>query len=141
MNNMYRPTPFFISRVVMTALIFFLYPFMVTMTVIWWLGLPLLSVGFFVSWWLTMTLVAFVGSALGLSLGALFPNPFTAVNMNTVIIIFFTFGAGFYANTSSTANFLVRIISWVSPLKYGCEMLFRQLLIGKPTQYTDQVLA
>jgi hypothetical protein len=140
MNNMYRPWPYFIMRVIMSAFTFLIYPFSITMTIIWFLGIPTLTFSYFIGFWLTMTLIALVGSALGLTVGALFPNPFTALNVNQMIIIIFTFGGGLYVNTGAGANILVRVISWISPLKYGCEMLLRKFLEGKPEIWVDHVL-
>lgn len=136
-NNMYRPTPFFIARVLISALTFLLYPFMLTMTVIWFLGMPLLDFQSWCVFWGILSLVAFVGSALGLSIGAMLPNAFSALNVNQSVVIIFSFGAGLYSNTGTSANILVKFISWISPLHYSTELLLRQMLKDKNEEFSD----
>jgi hypothetical protein len=54
-----------------------------------------------------------------------------------MVIIIFSFGAGMYANTGTSANFLVKFISWVSPLHYSCELLLRLLFEGKNEEFVE----
>jgi hypothetical protein len=54
-----------------------------------------------------------------------------------MIIILFSFGAGMYANTGKSANILVKLMSWLSPLHYSCELLLRRLFDGKNKEFTD----
>jgi ABC-type multidrug transport system permease subunit len=136
-NSMYSPTPFFFARVLISAVTFVLYPIMVTLTVIWFLGMPTVGITGFLHFLGILSLMAFVGSALGFSLGAIFPNAFSALNVNQMVIIIFSFGAGMYANTGTSANFLVKFISWVSPLHYSCELLLRLLFEGKNEEFVE----
>ena len=85
LSNMYRPTPFFLSRVFVSALTFFMYPLSISLTVLWFLGLAEITLSFFVRWWVSMTLFAFAGSAMGLTLGALFPNGVEAISVNLML--------------------------------------------------------
>ena len=85
LSNMYRPTPFFLSRVFVSALTFFMYPLSISLTVLWFLGLGEITLSFFVRWWVSMTLFAFAGSAMGLTLGALFPNGVEAISVNLML--------------------------------------------------------
>lgn len=110
---------------------FILYPFTVTMTVYWCLGMPDMGFLGFLAFWGILMLTALVGSVLGLAIGAIFPNPFTAVQVNTMIFIMISFGGGIYVNTGSSANFFVLILSWTSPLHYSVELLMRRMLEGK----------
>jgi hypothetical protein len=70
---------------------------------------------------------SFLGSALEFSLGAIFPIAFSALNVNQIVKFIFSFGAGMYANTGKSTNFLAIFLSWVSPLYYSCELLLRLL--------------
>ena len=81
-NNMYSPIPFFAARIILATITFVVYPCMMTMTIIWFLGLPVLGFGGFFSFLLILLLTGFVGCAMGLTIGALFPDPFTAINVN-----------------------------------------------------------
>lgn len=139
-NNMYRPTPFYIARIIASITLFILYPLTVTMTVIWCLGLPVMGFAGWVSFWCILMLTAFVGSVLGLAIGAVFPNPFTALNVNTMVFIMISFGGGIYVNTGSGANFLVKFISWISPLHYSVELLMRRMFEGKNEEFTEYAL-
>jgi hypothetical protein len=79
---MYDPTPFFFARIFISAFTFVLYPVMVTLTVFWFLGMPIMGINGFLQLLGILSLIAFVGSALGISIGAIFPNPFAALNVN-----------------------------------------------------------
>lgn len=129
-NDMYKPLPFYIARVLMSIVTYMLYPFAVTMTVVWFLGLPQLGIVSFLSFWGILLLLALIGSAMGLTVGAVIPSPISALVINQSVILIFSFGAGLYANTGTSANILVKLISWLSPLHYGCELLLRLLLKG-----------
>lgn len=126
-NHMYKPTPFFFARVLISTMTFVLYPLMVTMTVFWFLGMPVVGLHGWLTFWGILSLTALVGSALGFTLGAMFPTGFAALDVNQTLIILFSFGAGLYANTGTSANILVRLISWISPLHYSTELLLRRL--------------
>jgi hypothetical protein len=45
-------------------------------------------------------------------------------------IILFNMGAGFLANAGNNSNKVILFLSWISPLHYSCEMLFRRILNG-----------
>lgn len=45
-----------------------------------------------------------------------------------------------YANTGTSANIIVKLMSWLSPLHYSCELLLRRLFEGKNKEFTDKVL-
>lgn len=51
-------------------------------------------------------------------------------------------GAGFLANAGNNSNKVVLFLSWISPLHYSCEMLFRRILDGYklPLNYNTQDL-
>ena len=45
-------------------------------------------------------------------------------------VIVFVFGSGIIANMN-TNNFLLKFFGWISPFRYGTEMMFHTLLSGK----------
>jgi hypothetical protein len=134
---MYGVLSYFLIRVMISLLTYCLYPVTVTICVVWFLGLPSLTINFILLLYLKMALIGYVGCALGLSIGALFPTGTSAISINTLVLLVFSFGAGMYANTSSAANFVVKALSFVSPLKYGGELILRSLLSEKPEEFTD----
>lgn len=58
-------------------------------------------------------------------------NEVSATQLNTLFIIMFSFGAGFYANTGEDQNFVVQFITYISPLRFTTELLMRRVLAGK----------
>ena len=79
---MYKPLPFYIARIFMSILTYMLYPFAVTMTCIWFLGIPQLGVVTFLSFWGILLLLALIGSAMGLAVGTVIPSPISALVIN-----------------------------------------------------------
>lgn len=49
-------------------------------------------------------------------------------------------GAGFLANASNNANYLVLFLSYVSPLHYSGELLLRRILAGRNEDINQQIL-
>lgn len=137
---MYRPLPFYAARVLTSILTYMVYPFTVTLTVVWSLGMPQVTGSIVMSFGGVLLLMALVGSAMGLSMGALVPNAMSALLINQSIILIFSFGAGLYANTSTSGNPLVRFISWISPLNYGCELLLGILFDGKDKVFIETTM-
>lgn len=135
-SNMYDPTPYWFART-LTSMIQFcsVYPLTVTLSVIWFIGLSKISFVGFLQFWAILQLISMVGLILGLSVGAAFPNSIVALNYNTFMFIVFSFGSGLYANTATSSNFLVKLASWLSPLKYACESMLRFLLQDKDESF------
>jgi len=137
---MYSPTPFFLAKVISSIMIFMIYPFTLSLTVIWFLGLPVIGIEGFCTFWLILLLQALVGMAMGITMGAIIPNIMEALNANLAIIMILSFGGGFYANTGTGASLLVQLISWVSPIKYSTELLLRRFFQGKPEELFADVI-
>ena len=55
-----------------------------------------------------------------------------------LIVTFFTFGSGCFANTGAKANPVVTFSSWISPMKRSTEILMRVVLKGRLGE--DQIL-
>lgn len=93
----------------------------------------------FLSWWFDLSLVAFVGSAFGMMLGCLLTDGSNAILVNSGCIMLFTLGGGLFANINS--SFVAEFLGWVSPLKYGSELILRRLLDGQNLDASDEVLS
>jgi len=89
MNNMYRPVPFFFAKLITSCLSFLAYPFTVSLTAIWFIGMP--EVTFVEYWWfvLPLFLTAAIGLVTGLSIGAFFAHADLALNINTYVLMMF----------------------------------------------------
>ena len=127
-NNMYDASAYFLAKLIASILTFFIYPLLCTTFTIWFFGLQVLTFGTFCSWWLDLTLVAFVGSAFGMMLGCIMTDGVSAILVNNVCVILFTLGGGLFTNVNT--GFYAKFLGWVSPLKYGSELILRRLLDG-----------
>ena len=57
-----------------------------------------------------------------------------AILIANLAIIMFNFGAGCFANIGGDANFTITFLSWISPMHYGVEIIFRRVTDGIPYQ-------
>ena len=89
-------------------------------------------------WMMILVVTAFAGSYWGFMFGTFMKNEVAAVQLNLLFLILFSFGGGFYANTGDGQNIFVKIISYISPMRYTSEMLMSRILDGKMGK--DQVL-
>ena len=119
-----------------TATMFILYPIVVTLTSFFFFKVDGDQVQVF-DWMLVLTLTAIAGGFWGFTFGTFIKNEVTATQLNTLSIIFFSFGAGVYANTGEGMSLPVEMITYISPLRYATEMLFR--IIGAEKEAADQV--
>lgn len=52
----------------------------------------------------------------------------SAILVNNVCVILFTLGGGLFTNVNT--GFFAKFLGWISPLKYGSELILRRLLDG-----------
>lgn len=81
----------------------------------------------------------YVGSALimgicGATFGFMF-GTFSKRYESTMELLRFccmvlNFGAGLFASVGKSASYTVRFLSWISPQRYGCELILRAMLNG-----------
>ena len=76
-------------------------------------------------------MTAFCGSAFGMMLGCYFTNEITAMLVNELLIILISMGSGMLVNTGSSASFVIKFITWISPIHYSCDLLMYRLLDGR----------
>ena len=129
---MYTTTSYYMALSTATVLMFILYPIVVTITSFYFFGLDSSSFGDMLAWMAILMLTAIAGGFWGFSFGTFMKNEVVATQLNMLFLIMYCFGAGFYANTGSGMNFVVRFISWISPMRYCTELLVSFVLAGKP---------
>lgn len=129
---MYGTTAYYMSMITSTVTLFILYPIVVTVSSFYFFQFDEHSFGAMMDWMFILTLTAFAGGFWGFTFGTLMKNEVAATQLNTLFLIMFSFGAGFYANTGSSANFVVKFISYISPMRYSTELLMSRVVAGKP---------
>ena len=71
-NNMYGASSYYFARTLVSMMNYFFYPFLLTLCMIWFIGLPVLNFTVVVGWCLDLLLLCLVGCAVGLTLGCIF---------------------------------------------------------------------
>lgn len=74
---------------------------------------------------------ATAGFSFGMMLGTIIDDENSAVSTNLLFGMLFSLGGGMYANTGESSNLLIKLIGWVSPMRYSSELLLRRILIEK----------
>jgi len=121
---MYKSSSYYIATVISSMISFLCYPLIVSLVSFWMFGIDNHGITGFAYWTLSLLLTATCGFSFGMMLGTIFSDQNTAINANLLFGILFSFGGGMYANTGENANLLIKAISYVSPIKYGTELLF-----------------
>lgn len=130
-NNMYSISAYYLAQATSSLMFCWFYPFITAMTSFWFFGLDDENIGAFFAWSLSLSLVAYSGVYLGLAFGSQFNDVVSAVTTMTVVINILNFGAGIYVNLG-TANWFVKGITVISPMRYATELLYRRALTGEP---------
>ena len=131
-NRMYGVNAYYLSMVTTTVTLFITYPIVVTLTSFWFFEFDEHGFGAMMDFMLIMILTAFAGGFWGFTFGSLMKNEVSATQLNMLFLIMFSFGGGFYANTGSGQNIAVRLISYISPMRYSTELLMSRVVAGKP---------
>lgn len=133
-NNMYNVTASYFARVAVSICTFFFYPFLLTLFSIWFYSLPYMGIKGFCEYWGILTIMAFVGSSFGMTMGCIVPDSTKAMGIAQLFVMMFNMGAGFLQNTSNGANPAIRFLSWVSPMHYACELMLGRILAGRDNE-------
>lgn len=128
---MYTTTAYYLSMCTTTFFVFILYPIVVTITSFYFFDIDDNSFGALMDWMLILTITAIAGGLWGFAFGTFMDNEVSATNLNTLFMMLFSFGAGFYANTGSGSTWFVKAISYVSPMRYTTQLLFERVIAGK----------
>lgn len=128
---MYKVTPYFLAMNCVSLLSFWFYPVIVTVCTFYGFGMPVTTFTALFGWMGALTLVSFCGSAFGMMWGCILTNEITALLLNQLCVVLFNMGSGMMVNTGSSSNFVIKALSWISPLHYCVELLMYRLLDGK----------
>ena len=131
-NRMYTPTAYYLAHVSASFFIFLLYPMFTALISYWFFGFePATWSGLF-DWMFCLTLPAIVGQLWGFSFGSFFENSMTAFQVNIIFVLMFNLGAGHTTNLGGGSNYFATLISTISPVRYGTEMLMYRILGETP---------
>jgi hypothetical protein len=61
-------------------------------------------------------------------MGTLMNDPNTVATVITSLMFLFGMGGGILAHIGPGTNFLIRFLSWISPFRYGTELILRCIL-------------
>ena len=128
---MYAATPYYLALATSSVLTFVLYPIVASFTSFYFFGLEESSVESLLTWMAILMLCAISGAFWGYALGTFVEADSTATSANMLSIMFFCYGAGIYVNMATGANAVVRTLSYISPIRYSCELLLRRVVAGK----------
>ena len=71
--------------------------------------------------------MSLAGGVHGVMLSIIIPNEMEAINVAGFINLVFCLSAGCFVNVGADSSWFVRALARISPLRYGNELLFRQL--------------
>lgn len=129
-NRTYSASAYYLASSLASLLIFFLYPCFTALISYWYLGFEDMSWTGLFRWMVPLAMPAFAGSLWGFTFGTFFTNTANCLQWNMVFIMLFNLGAGHTTNLG-TANYFAKFISTVSPVRYGTELLMKQIVKGK----------
>ena len=128
---MYSTTAYYLSNATSIITLFIAYPICVTLSSFFFYRLDESSIGAMFDWMYVLLLTAFAGGFWGFMFGSIMKSEVMATQLNMLALIVFSFGGGFYANTGDGQNYIVQLISYVSPIRYSTELLLRRVVAGK----------
>lgn len=73
----------------------------------------------------SLLFIALSGSFFGIAIGAFTDSQGIAILVVNLFVNLFNFGAGCLSNTGTGANPVIKFLSWVSPVHYGVEIVFK----------------
>jgi len=137
---MYSPTAYFLASTLTAFLLVWFYPIVVAVVSFWFFDFADHSFLAMVYYALALSANCYAGCYFGLIFGIMCRDPIMAQNLLNAAITILNFGAGLLANTGSGANWLIKFISWISPVRYGAELVMRRVLAGEPSWFADTAL-
>ena len=137
-NRMYGTTSYYFAACTASVITFCLYPIISSCVSFPYFGFEASSFTDLLHWVFIMSLIGLAGSFWGFMIGSFAKNEVTAVQINLVCAYIFSFGGGFYANTGDNQNTLVRVLTYISPVRFSTELLMRRVLAERPE--ADMVL-
>ena len=75
--------------------------------------------------------IGICGATFGFMFGTFSKHYESTMELLRFTCMILNFGAGLFASVGPRAgNYMVRLLSWVSPQRYGCELLMRAMMQG-----------
>ena len=134
---MYTVHAFYISLICQILTFAWIYPAVLTCCSFYAFGLEYDTPEDLFTYMLIHFLMHLGGISFGLFCGTLTENEQGALLIGNTSIILFNFGSGIMANTGGDVNPIIKFLSWVSPMHYGTELLFKEVTKGR---IAEQVL-
>lgn len=122
---MYTVHSYFWAKVMQCVTAVWFYPVLVTIFSFYCFGLEAHSFADMLTYMAALTCIAFTGSFFGLAVGTFTNDEMAAILIGNLFVTLFNFGAGCLSNTGDDANPVIKFLSWVSPMHYGVEIIFK----------------
>ena len=137
---MYSPTAYYLAQCLTAVLLIWFYPIVVAIVSFYFLQLADSTFLAMIYYAFALSFVCYVGCFFGLTFGIFCRDPIMAQQLLNAAITILNFGAGALANTGQGANPIIRFISWISPVRYGSEIVFRRIIAGEPAWFQTRAL-
>ena len=131
---MYTVHAYYLAVVCQALSVVLIYPCCVTLFSFYFFDLEYHSAADLFTYMASLLCIALTGSFTGLAIGTLTDQETVGILIGNLVVMLFNFGAGCFANTGDGANPVIKFLSWVSPIHYGVEILFRQVTKGRVGQ-------
>ena len=76
--------------------------------------------------------ISLAGAFMGICMGCFTNDQNVAILQANLFITLANFGAGCFANIGTEANPVIKFLSWISPMHYGVEVVFKVVSKGRP---------
>ena len=111
--------------------LYLIYPIVVGLCSFWFLDFKDNTIGNAMRYVGIDILLALVGITLGFLIGTYVKKDTSAILVLTAVIITMGLGGGVFVKVTSDSNLFIKCITWISPMRYGNEMLLRTMLFEK----------
>ena len=126
-NHMYTIHSYYFAVIAQVLTYVWLYPVLLSLTSFYCFGFVDHAASDLFTYMATLYCIALCGAMFGVTTGTMTSNGIVALLIGNFAIIIFMFGSGCIANTGEGMNPIVQVITWVSPMHYGIELLFKQI--------------
>lgn len=131
---MYTPSAYYLAHVGAGLIVFLTYPFVTGVISYWQFGFEDPTWYGCLDWIFCLALPALLGSLWGFTLGSFFKSEATALQVNLIFVLLFNSGAGHTSNIGKGVNYFAKLVSTISPIRYGTEMLMQRIIEGSAAE-------
>ena len=135
---MYSVHAYYLAFITERFLCTWFYPVVVTLTSFYFFEFEADTVPDMLLYMASLAASSYSGMIYGFMIGCFLHWQDMAYLFLWLSIMIFNFGAGFFANTGSGANWFVTGLSYFSPFRYSAEIQLRRVTQGRPFQ--EQIL-